>query len=79
MASLFILAVVIIVALVLAAILFPLIKKWTLQRKLGQDGSMPLYQCSLARKGSQSGSDGSDDVYYCVEVARVPEEETSRK
>lgn len=68
MVSLIIIAV-IIGAMALVLILAPHIRRWIKGRMLKEnDETIPLYNCSIASRGNESGTSNSEDVYDCVEA-----------
>lgn len=70
MVSLIIIAVIIIGAMALVLILAPHIKRWINGRMLKEnDETIPLYTCSIASRGNESGASNSEDVYDCVETS----------
>jgi hypothetical protein len=69
MVSLIIIAVIIIGAVALVLILVPRIKRWIKGRMLKEnDETIPLYNCSIASRGNESGTSNSGDIYDCVEA-----------
>jgi gas vesicle protein len=50
-------------------ILAPRIKRWIRGRMLKEkDEAIPLFNCSIASKGNESGTSNSGDIYDCVET-----------
>lgn len=69
MVNLTIIAAIIIGAVATTVVLLPRIKRWIKGRMLEEtDEAIPLFNCSIASKGDDSGTPNSGDIYDCVET-----------
>jgi hypothetical protein len=75
MLNLTIIAAIIIGAVAIVLILAPRIKRWIKGRMLKEnDEAIPLFDCSIASRGDESGVPNSGDIYDCVEAKGEIEE-----
>ena len=75
MVNLIIIAEIIIGAVAIAVIFAPRIKRWIKGRMLKEnDEAIPLFNCSIASRGDESGLPNSRDIYDCVETKGEIEE-----
>ena len=69
MVNLIIIAAIIIGVVTITVVLVPRIKRWIKGRMLKEtDEAIPLFNCSIASKGDDSGTPNSGDIYDCVET-----------
>ena len=75
MVNLIIIAAIIIGAVAITVIFAPRIKRWIKGRMLKEnDEAIPLFNCSIASRGDESGAPNSGDIYDCVETKGEIEE-----
>jgi hypothetical protein len=80
MVNLIIIAAIIIGVVAITVVLVPRIKRWIKGRMLKEtDEAIPLFNCSIASKGDDSGTPNSGDIYDCVETEEEIEETGTKK
>lgn len=69
MDNLVIIAAIIICGIAVIIVLAPRIRRWIRGKMIKEnDDIVPLFNCSIASKGNESGAPNSSNVYDCIET-----------